>query len=733
TKRRQAEEALAASERQLRLITENMVDQICQIDYQRRISFASPSVERLMGYRPEELLGHPVTEYIHPEDTARVIREMWAAIEQQQSSIRLEYRFLHKDGKYRWFESETRILYDGEKRYVSAIFASREITDRKSIEGALRQSEERLKMALEASDDGLFDWNMERDTAYFSPRYYTMLGYDPEEFAASYASWDTLLHPDDREQVRSIIREYTEGTRENHEVEVRLRAKNGDWRWIRSKAKIVRHDSTDRPVRMVGIHTDITAQKEIEQTLREREELFRRVTEGAPEAIYIGVDWKFAYLNPAAVRLFGASSSEDLVGSPFMDRIHPEFHDIIRSRVHQIYEERIPVRVLEEVYIRLDGTAFDVEVSSVPFVYQGKEGALVFVRDISDRKQAEDALKSSEQQFRSVIENIQEGFLRSDAEGRVIMASPSAAHMFGFDSVEELVGTAMTDYYSNPQFRQTVLDQLWENGHVSEYEVEFRRRDGSVFIGSINAHFRYSADGEVGGTEGVIRDITERKLMENAIREANRKLNLLNSITWHDVKNQLTMLEGFAQIALMKKTDPEIEEYLTRIGNAARTISDQIEFTRTYQKLGVNSPEWFRIDDLIEKSGVDGVKYSSTCSRCRVFADPMFERVFPNLFENAFMHGGHVTEIVVRCEQTPEGLILTIQDDGKGVPVDEKEKIFDEGYGSHTGFGLFLVREILAITGISIRETGVPGEGARFEIHVPNEAFRFLPPEDLQN
>lgn len=553
-----------------------------------------------MGYRAEDLVGHPVTEYVHPDDTGRIIREIRSAIDQRLASVRLEYRFLHREGDYRWFESETRILYDAEGEFSGAIFTSREISDRKTMEEALR----------------------------------------------------------------------------------------------------------------------------------ENEELFRRVIEGAPEAIYIGVDWKFVYLNPAAVRLFGASSSDELVGTPFIDLIHPDYHDIMRNRVHQLYDERTPVQVLEEVYKKLDGSIFDVEVSSVPFTYQGKNGALVFIRDISDRKRAEEALKASEMQFRSVIENIQEGFIRTDSRGCIVMASPSTAHMFGYDSVDDMIGTPISKHYSAPESRQGVLDQLGKIGHVSDYEIRFRRKNGSVFLGSLNAHRLDEEQEGCFGTEGIIRDITERKQMETAILEANRKLNLLNSITRHDVKNQLMMLQGFAQIALMKKTDPEVTDYLSRIESAARIISDQIEFTRTYQELGVHSPEWFRIDELVEKTAVEYVKFLNTCRRYQVFADPMFERVFFNLFDNALRHGERVTEITIRCAHMPEGLLLTVEDNGIGIPEEAKEKIFEEGYGSHTGFGLFLVREILAITGISIRETGIYGEGARFEIHVPNEACRYLREED---
>jgi signal transduction histidine kinase len=222
-----------------------------------------------------------------------------------------------------------------------------------------------------------------------------------------------------------------------------------------------------------------------------------------------------------------------------------------------------------------------------------------------------------------------------------------------------------------------------------------------------------------------IRDITERRSMENAIREASRKLNLLNSITRHDVVNQLTVLQGYIQIAAMKKPDPVTADFLVKIEAAAKKIGRQIEFTRTYQELGIKVPAWFRIDEVVSKAGPFPVRFSGTCKATEIFADPMFEQVFFNLFDNAVRHGERMTEIIVRCEREPDGLLVIVEDNGIGIPLPEKEKIFLRGYGKHTGLGLFLAREILAITGITIKETGKEGKGARFEIFIPKGAYRF--------
>ena len=222
-------------------------------------------------------------------------------------------------------------------------------------------------------------------------------------------------------------------------------------------------------------------------------------------------------------------------------------------------------------------------------------------------------------------------------------------------------------------------------------------------------------------------DITDRKRTEQVIRETNRKINLLASITRHDVANQVTILKGYAQIALMEQPDPVVADLLSKIEAAGSIISRVIEFTRSYQELGMHAPGWYRVSEMVSRHKPENIQISCTCD-AEVFADPMLEKVFFNLIDNSIRHGERVTVIRIRCEQEMDGLTITVEDDGTGVPPDCKEKIFLKGYGKNTGFGLFLAREILAITSITIRETGEPGKGAVFTITVPKGSYRITAP-----
>ncbi|KAF5087475.1 Chemotaxis response regulator protein-glutamate methylesterase [anaerobic digester metagenome] len=211
----------------------------------------------------------------------------------------------------------------------------------------------------------------------------------------------------------------------------------------------------------------------------------------------------------------------------------------------------------------------------------------------------------------------------------------------------------------------------------------------------------------------------------NSLAVANRKLNLMSSITRHDILNQLTILLGNLFFAQEAEPDQDITEYLARVQGAADRIRRQIEFTRDYTDLGVRSPEWQRVSDVVRPEVLHGLPVENEAGDLVVYADPMLATVFSNLMDNTIRHGETATRVRVRRRPGENGdLILLWEDDGAGVPAGEKERIFNRGVGKNTGLGLFLIREILGITGIGITETGEPGKGARFEMLVPGGMYR---------
>jgi signal transduction histidine kinase len=239
----------------------------------------------------------------------------------------------------------------------------------------------------------------------------------------------------------------------------------------------------------------------------------------------------------------------------------------------------------------------------------------------------------------------------------------------------------------------------------------------------------FDAGGKIVEYQSVGRDTTEPKRTERALHEANRKLNLLSSITRHDILNQITVLQGALGLIEINPSDvATIQQWLEKAILASKSIRNQISFTQQYQDIGVQEPRWQNVHNAALTAVMDGgyqiVSLDQTLEEVEVFADPLLRRVFSNLLDNAIRHGGTVTRIQIGGIPTGKGFVIWVEDNGGGIAPEDKERIFQKGFGQHTGLGLFLVSEVLAITGLSIREIGEYGRGARFEIQVPNGMFR---------
>jgi len=202
----------------------------------------------------------------------------------------------------------------------------------------------------------------------------------------------------------------------------------------------------------------------------------------------------------------------------------------------------------------------------------------------------------------------------------------------------------------------------------------------------------------------------------------------VSSIARHDILNRLTVIYGIISLLQAGISDPAYSEYLKKAEESAIAIKRQIEFTGDYKNMGLEKADWQNVRDSIQKSceNVDlkGVTLDVFTPNLEIFADPWLKKVFFNLIDNSLRYGEHITKITVSSHESKNGLDLIFEDNGIGIQSDEKEKIFERGYGKNIGYGLFMVREILAITELTIDESGEPGKGARYEIHVPTRFYR---------
>ncbi len=522
---------------------------------------------------------------------------------------------------------------------------------------------------------------------------------------------------------------------------------------------------------------DITEWREAEKRLRESDERYRTVFENSGTAMVIVEEGGIISLvNAESEKMFGYAREEVLGKTRWDAMIAP--HD--RERLCRMFlghrrEPDSAIRRFEAGVVDAWGNIKHglFTVARIP----GMQSHVVSIIDITDRKEAEEKVDHLNRVL-FAIRNVNELIVRErDRERLLQRICTTLIRTRGYFSV----WIALLDASANctaaaqaglgdaflPMLERlrrgnltACTQRAFDRGGVIAIEDPGRECADSPLAPMYDAWglmaVRLEHGGKVYGLlaattpKGLVADREEQELFEeladdigyalhnleledgvhyrDALKKANKKLNLLGSITRHDILNQLNPLFGYADLLEEAAVESPVQvEYIGGIRNAARRIRRQISFTRDYEDLGVRAPEWQRVEAVValaaKSVAIERIDLVVTTGRLEVFADPLLEKVFGNLLENAVRHGEQVTEI--RVSFVDPGVVV-VEDNGVGVPAALKQQIFDRAVGKHTGLGLFLAREILGITGISIRETGVPGEGARFEIVVPEKGWRVV-------
>ncbi len=325
------------------------------------------------------------------------------------------------------------------------------------------------------------------------------------------------------------------------------------------------------------------------------------------------------------------------------------------------------------------------------------------------------------QVYRLLLEQLPCSIWTTDRDLRFTSSAGAGFAMVGLKP-DQIIGMTVEQFYQGRAKKKDALEAHHHalDGEKATYESAYRDKTFVAYIEPLlnEAH-------EIIGTLGLALDITEQKRMQMVLEQVNRKLSLLNSITQHDAGNKINALMSYICLMRERVHDPVLCSYIEKIDSVVDDLAEQIEFTRAYQNLGMRTPEWQDISSILHTLKTGSVQVTADVDGLKIFGDPLLGKVFYNLLDNAVRHGERVTVISVSAHETADGLVLVWEDNGVGISQEIKDKIFDRGFGKNTGLGLFLIREILSITGITIRENGILGKGARFEMRIPRGAYEF--------
>jgi PAS domain S-box-containing protein len=691
TERNRADAILKESEKKYRLIAEHTGDIIATMDLNYKLTYISPSVFKMRGYTPEEMIGRPLDMIFTPDSLRKVraLLEEHFALEASgkqdpDRTVTEEFEEYCKDGSIKWVEIACSFLRDHERRVTGIVTITRDITARKQAEESLKESERQRQVFMNSTPDIVFlkdeqlRYVMVNDAqAEFCGKPQsemigkTDLDIMPESVALNCSLSDRkvlqsfgaiTVHEQVGDRIYEVrkfpvkikggktgvgayIRDITgiqkveQALRANEEtlrslfnaskesillvsrsgelltandifaervgkrvadcigrsifslfpedVSVRRREimaevirtaqpkifedeRQGRWFYISMMPVLDESGAVDR----IAVYAiDITERKKTEDSLRESEARFRSLIESAPECIFLQSAGRFVYLNDAACRLFGAARPEDLLGKNFMEMMAPEYRDMIRERIRLQKETGNPAPLMEQEYLRMDGSRVPVETTAVSITYQNTDAHMVFIRDITERKRIERALRESQTQLESIF--LAAPIAIGLVSDRILLKVNSLlCQMTGYAS-EELVGKSARILYPDDEeygfVGRVKYAQIREHG-TGTVETKWKCKNGQILdilLSSTALDIRDLSAGVI----CVALDITGRKKAEENIRASLQEKEVLLREIDHRVKNNLQIINSLYNLQAEKSKDVKVRGILKECQARVKSIS----------------------------------------------------------------------------------------------------------------------------------------------------------------
>jgi PAS domain S-box-containing protein len=661
-----------------------------------------------------------------------------------------ELAFVGRDGRSGILHSILVAICDESRRTGGLVCIHRDITARRAAEEALRESEKRLRFALEGANEGLWDWSIDTGDVYFSAAAELMLGYEPGEMERrAGGTWDKSLHPDDMPAVQRAIDEHVAGHTPAYEAEYRCRTKQGGWKWILGRGKVVERHLNGSPRRMTGIHIDITERKQAEET-RAR---LTAILDATPDVVAIAnADLTTLYINPAGRRLLGLSESDDVTGR-WIGTTYPER---VRSR---IFDEAIPTATREglwhgeSAFIGADGR--EHPATQIILAHRNRSGNVDYfstvIRDDTERIRAEVAVRESEERHRLLFEENPIPLLVIDAETLMFLSvNASAVRQYGFTR-DEFTQMSITDIRP-PEDVSLALARAAASAEVRGQRngpYRHRRKDGSIIIVDI-----VSRDFSFSGRNArlvLAIDVTEQRMLEEQLRQS-QKIEAVGQLAGgiaHDFNNLLTIIKGNVELALHQLPGGvPVRNDLEQVAHAASRAALLTRQLLAFSRKQVLTPAVLDLNEVVSEAqrmlrrviGEDITFVTHLAPMVsRVTADRgQIEQVLVNLVVNArdaMPNGGILTiatadvEISV-AEANARGILpgsyvsIRVKDTGLGMDDATRSRIFEPFFttkpvGRGTGLGLATVHGVVHQSGGFVAVESSPGAGSSFTVLLP--------------
>ncbi len=745
TERKNAEKALSESEEKYRSVVENANEGILVMQ-DGQFKYANDRLVGFSQYTREEarlVAVDPFDNLLYPDDREMVLQNYLKRRRGEQAPMQYEFRWMDKGGLLRWADLRiSEFLWEGKPASLCFIM---DITDRKRAEQALVESEQKFKDLADLLPQVVFEADTEGIITYFNKRGYEVFGYTPDEVIGKMNITDVIIPAERESALKNYFGILAGETATGHEY-MALRKDSSTFDTIVFANSII---EGARAIGLRGAFTDVSLIKRAENALRESEEKYRSVVENAAEAIYIAQDGKVKYANRRTFEIIHYTK-EELFSIPFIDVIHPEDKEVVAQRYAKRVrgEETVPVYAFR--IIDKDSTVKWLELRATLIQWEGRPATLNIVTDITERKQAEQALKESGERYRLLAENSLDVIWTADMQGEITYVSPSIRYFIG-RSADEIMdmykrGTLTPDVFGvaeedSKRFLNGLQTLRQDPSRTLTFEFGLKHSDGFTSWVEAKMSIMRDQNSQAAGILGIVRDITQQKKMTERLVSTDRLASLgeMAGGLAHEVNNPLTAVMGFAYLLQQNpNTPPEIKNDVDAIYREGKRAAEVIKSFLIFARGQKPQKQAVYINDILE--GVLRLRHSQMSKENIEVATNLAEDIpavqgdvsqlqqaFLNIILNAeyFMykshHGGHLSLSSVLAD---EKIVVLIGDDGPGILPEKLNRVFDPFYttkdvGEGVGLGLSICHGIIREHGGEINVESSPGKGATFIIELP--------------
>jgi PAS domain S-box-containing protein len=775
---RATEEALRMSEERFRSLVERTSDWLWETNGKGVFSYVSPKIKELLGYTPEEVFGKSPLDLMPAKEAEGLAAVVYSHAKNRAAFVRLENWNRHKDGHMVLLETNGVPLFDDHGVWCGFRGIDRDITDRKKMEEALWESELKFRALFENADDAIF---LMRENVFVdcNPKTLQMFQCAREQILGrSIYQFSPMLQPDGQDSKRkalermratmegkpqvfewkhcrydgspfdadvslnrielggetllqAIVRDVT--ARKQSEVELKKHRDHLE--------ELVEERTAELKVINRQLKREIADHRQTEEALRESEKLYRDLADSLPQ-IVAEMDEKgnLTFVNRNALTLSGFVREDIDRGVNVLQMVIPEDRARLGRNITRVIQGET-LAGNEYAVVRKDGSTFPVVAYTNPVVRHGRViGYRAILVDITERKRAEEALKESEERYRSIFESSPLGIFQSTFDGRFIKVNPALANMLGHESPEDVIDSISdmaAQIYVRPKERREVLTRMLESDGQITYENDYLRKDGQRWIGHLTMSVIRDAEGRPHHLDGIVEDVTEKKEMEEKLQQTMENLRVLSrrlleiqeaerryiARELHDEMGQtLTAL----RISLKRAERPKtIQSTIATIHESVQMVDGLIKQVRSLSiELRPSILDDFGLTAALDwytnwVSAKGGFKTAFHTELTEERLSPLLEltcfRIAQEALTNVVRHA-KAQHVNVDLSTRNGELCLTVRDDGNGFPVD---KIYKRALKGKT-FGLLGMEERAFLAGGHLEYKSQPGHGtvvvARFPI-----------------